>query len=391
MKKWYSKLSRNQKLWLFSGIFGMIFVVGMCFILSSNPGSAKETSGFSTSMSIREMAPKLGVTGKALARELKLSLDVPKQSPVKELGITDAQLQHVVQHLLSHRDSFPKYYLYLALTLWGLLFLVKTGRTNSSEKKEWYPRMPYNLTLVLSVCMAGFFLGKSPNPMEGAVKVFKSMVGLYPDPLVKVGAFIFFVILAAVGNKLICGWACPLGALQELIYSLPVLRRIKSKKISFLWSNTFRSVLFLVMLILLFGLAGNRKGTVIYHYINVFDLFDLDFGTLSISLTIGIILCASFFVYRPFCQFICPFGLISWVVERVSFYRVRIDTDRCTKCGICINICPLEAAKGMVAGKKFHADCFSCARCLNVCPVDAIKYAKPGKNSGSEARADSTQ
>ena len=62
--------------------------------------------------------------------------------------------------------------------------------------------------------------------MEGAVKVFKSMAGLYPSVWEKVAAFLLFIGLAIVGNKLVCGWACPFGALQELLYSLPILKRI---------------------------------------------------------------------------------------------------------------------------------------------------------------------
>ena len=69
--------------------------------------------------------------------------------------------------------------------------------------------------LVLAVAVCGFAMGKSPNPMEGAVKIFKGMVGLQPSMLAVVLAFIFFVGLAIVGNKLVCGWACPFGALQD--------------------------------------------------------------------------------------------------------------------------------------------------------------------------------
>ena len=78
--------------------------------------------------------------------------------------------------------------------------------------------------LLVSVIVCGFMLGKSPNPMEGAVKIFKVMVGLQPSIPAVVFAFLFFIGLAIVGNKLICGWACPMGALQELIYSLPILK-----------------------------------------------------------------------------------------------------------------------------------------------------------------------
>ena len=83
----------------------------------------------------------------------------------------------------------------------------------------------------------------------------------------------------------------------------------------------------------------------------------------------------SLLAYRPFCQFICPFGFVSWLAERLSLTRVRIDATRCNKCGACAKVCPLDAAKHKVAGKLFAADCYSCARCLNVCPQDAITYS----------------
>jgi len=200
------------------------------------------------------------------------------------------------------------------------------------------------------------------------------MVGLYPDPIVKVIALAFFIILAVVGNKIICGWACPFGALQELIFSLPILRKIKKKKIPFVLTNSIRAIVFALMLLFLFAIIGGRKGFVIYHYVNPFNLFNLDFESLSIWLTIIIVLLISFFAYRPFCQLICPFGFVSWIAERFSIFRVRVDKNLCNQCGACAKVCPTEAAKGIVAGKKLPADCFSCGRCLTSCPVDAIKY-----------------
>jgi ferredoxin len=347
-------------------------------VIVMNSSTQEETSEiFTTDMSIQVIAPKLGVTGKALARELNLDLDVPKTKPLKELGIREETLDHVVEHLLSHKDSSLKYYIFVALVFGGLMFLVKLGRPDRSDarnKRNWYPRAPYVLSLFLSAGIAGFFLGKSPNPMEGVVKIFKSMVGLYPDPLAKATAFLFFVVLAVVGNKMICGWACPFGSLQELIYSIPILRRIKQRKLPFILTNTIRASLFVLVLLFLFGIVGGRKGTVIYHYLNPFNLFNLDFETVSILLTIVFALLGSFIVYRPFCQFICPFGFISWIAEQFSIICVRIDKNKCTECGVCIKACPSEAAKSRVYAKTLKADCFSCARCLNVCPVDAIHY-----------------
>ncbi len=380
---WFSQLSVKQRIWLFATAALMLAIVSIGFLMHP-AAKSKKAINFSVDMSVRHIAPKLGVTGKALARELRLPLDVSKRKPLRKLGVTHEELQHVVQHLLSHRDATIKYYVYVALVLGGLVFLTMLGRPDGSDAKQrhdWYPRSPYIVCLLLSVVVAGFLLGKSPNPMEGIVKVFKSMVGLYPDPRVKVIAFVFFIILAVVGNKMICGWACPFGAFQELIYSLPILRRIKQKKLPFILTNTIRAGLFSAMLLFLFGVIGGRKGTVIYHYVNPFNLFDLDFESFSILLTVIIALLGSFIIYRPFCQFICPFGFVSWIAERFSIIRVRIDKEECTQCNVCVKVCPLEAAKGLVGGKKMPADCFSCVRCLNVCPVDAIQYKSVFKNS----------
>jgi ferredoxin len=373
---WFSQISFKQRIWLFATVAG-IFAIIVLGILLDSPSALKESISFNIDMSIRDVVPELGVTGKSLARELELPLDVSKNKPVRTLGVTQEELDHAIEHILSHRDTVLKYYIFAVLVLWGLVFLVRLGRPDGSDvknRRDWYPRIPYIISLLLSVIVAGFLLGKSPNPMEGLVKVFKSMVGLYPDPGIKIIAFGFFIILAVIGNKMICGWACPFGALQEIIYSIPILRRIKQKKLPFILTNTIRAGFFLFTLLFLFGIIGASKGFVIYHYVNPFNLFNLDFESPSILLTVIIALGGAFIIYRPFCQLICPFGFISWIAERFSIFRIRIDKDKCTQCGACIKVCPLEAAKGRVAGNKLPADCFSCARCLNVCPVDAIQY-----------------
>jgi len=373
---WFRLLSIRQRIVLFVTIIICSVIVLVGFLIHKPPQNHKQID-VNAFMSIRQIAPKLGVTGKSLARELNLSIDVSKDQPLVELDITDKELTLVVEHILSHVESFAAYYIFFVLVLMGFVYMNILGQPDLSDiksRKGWYPRFPYIATLIISVLVAGFYFGKSPNPMEGIVKVFKSMVGLYPDPAAKVIAFVFFMALAIVGNKLICGWACPFGSLQELIYSIPILRRIKKHKLPFVLTNTIRSIIFVMTMLMFFGFIGGHKGLVIYHYLNPFNLFDLNFESMSILVTVILALVGSIFVYRPFCRIVCPFGFISWIFERLSLTRVHVDKDKCTKCGACIKICPLDAAEGRVYGKKMPEDCFSCARCLNVCPMDAIRY-----------------
>lgn len=358
------------------------------------PGLISSKNESNPLMSVNQIAGKYGFTPKALAHDLKLSVDKDLNVPVASYGVTQDMIDNAIAHNLSHEGeelSNLKYPVSVLICLFAVIFLLKWGvpkKYNPKVRKGFYPQWVFIVVLIFVVIVLGFLLGKSPNPMEGAVKVFKSMVGLYESIWTKIVLLMFFLLLAVVANKAICGWACPFGAVQELIYFLPVFKKLKKKKLPFWISNTVRIALFIVFLLLLFGVLGSKKGYVIYHNMNPFNMFNFDISSMTMGIFIIVYLVVSFFLYRPFCRFICPFGLISWVFERFSLSRVRIDFDRCTDCGTCDKRCPLTAAKDRVKQKTFYADCFSCMRCLRACPANAIHYRPvwgPASPPGSES------
>lgn len=384
-----SQLSKSQIGWLCGTSLAAAGLVAVGWLLEPR-GDADQVPSLTPAMTIRQIAPLLDTTGKALSKELRLPGTASMDTPLAELGVTQASLDKVGAHLWSHRGRQLKYFLFVAIVLWALVFLVRLGRPDGadySQRRSWFPRSVYVGTLVAAAIGCGFALGKSPNPMEGAVKVFKAMVGLQSSVPAVVGALVVFLLLAIVGNKLVCGWACPFGALQELVYALPILRRMKRRKVPFLLSNVIRGGLFALMLLLLFGWIGGKRGFVLYHPINPFNLFNFEFeGPPMVAMIAGALVLGAG-VYRPFCQFICPFGFVSWFAERASLYRIRVSPARCNGCGACGVACPTGAAKDIVAGRWLAADCYSCARCLTVCPHDAIRYCRrlePTKTASSE-------
>ena len=80
---WFTKCSFKQRVWLFATIAGMLSIVMLGSLLNSSHES-KATVDFNTDMSIKDVAPQLGITGKSLAREFKLPLDVSKRKPLKD-------------------------------------------------------------------------------------------------------------------------------------------------------------------------------------------------------------------------------------------------------------------------------------------------------------------
>jgi NAD-dependent dihydropyrimidine dehydrogenase PreA subunit len=89
---------------------------------------------------------------------------------------------------------------------------------------------------------------------------------------------------------------------------------------------------------------------------------------------------ASLFVYRPWCHFFCPFGLVGWIVEKKSLFKIKVNYDTCTACGTCTKACPSTVMDAILKQDRVTPDCFACATCIESCPTDSIHFAA-GKRS----------
>ena len=199
--------------------------------------------------------------------------------------------------------------------------------------------------------------GLNPNPVASLRTLLSGILvrGQIAAPI----AAMLAILLLAVGisNKSICGWACQLGLFQDLLY------RVKTPKWqpSFRLSNGIRTIA-------LVGLVGGlvTAGLDWIGVIDPFQMFSFNF-TWAIGLFSAAVVIASLFVYRPWCRFLCPFGLVGWLIEQVSWMRPRIDRDLCKKCQLCVTACPSGAMKDFYNDAKIHADCFACGACIEAC------------------------
>jgi polyferredoxin len=209
--------------------------------------------------------------------------------------------------------------------------------------------------------------------VRAITQVFQSIaLGMYSLQTTLL-VFLAFALMTFIGVKLVCGWGCPVGTLQELLYRLPLLGSLKKKRIPFWISNSIRVLFFAFFLIFLLGLFFGWKDQSLYRYFNPFKLFEWNFRVTA-PIFVILIFGLSLIHYRPYCMFVCPFGLFSWLIQDVSIFKIRVNQDTCLDCGKCGRACPTGAAGGILEGKTFKADCFSCARCLNACPNDSLEY-----------------
>ena len=89
-------------------------------------------------------------------------------------------------------------------------------------------------------------------------------------------------------------------------------------------------------------------------------------------------------VSRPYrgmayCTMVCPMGLVTRLLGRLSPWRVRVDTQRCDDCGICEKICKYQAiTPASRADGKTLSRCTLCRDCIGSCAEKAIFIHFPG-------------
>ena len=193
------------------------------------------------------------------------------------------------------------------------------------------------------------------------------------------------LLYAILFGRMICGWLCPFGLLQELLY------KIKSPKLAKSPVTRVLSYLKYVLLVVFAGIipilyavrnvpmpafckyicpAGTIEGGLLLLS-NKFNggmfqllgpLFTWKF-MLMVSIVVGCV-----FIFRLFCRFICPLGALYGLFNKISCFGVQVDEEKCTHCNLCIAHCKCDIHH---VGDQ---ECIACGECIDVCPTKAISW-----------------
>ena len=193
--------------------------------------------------------------------------------------------------------------------------------------------------------------------------------------LVFAGLFVASLFL----GRAFCGWACPMGGLQELTFRLrgrPVARQ-RIRWIKYLvWGPWF---LLLVYFILRAG--GFRRAEFTYmtwHGISVTDLQ----GAITLAAVVLVFFVPAVAVgKRASCHTLCwiaPFMIAGRSVRNLFAWpslRLAARAEACRQCGTCSRACPMsiDVQQNVQAGRLETTDCILCGSCADGCPSDVIR------------------
>ena len=224
------------------------------------------------------------------------------------------------------------------------------------------------------------------------------------------------LLLTLVFGRIYCSVVCPLGVMQDL------MARFNRKKNKYSYSKAKKWLryglmgVFIIALIagvgsfvaLLapyssFGRIANNLFRPLYEFGNnalasysaSHDSYTFSSTDIWVrSLPTFIIAAATFVVLfvlayrngRTYCNTICPVGTFLSLFARFSWLRVKIDADKCIKCGKCARGCKASC----IDFKNYSIDysrCVVCGNCIDKCDKKhAISYGPVKLTTKAEAQ-----
>ncbi len=263
--------------------------------------------------------------------------------------------------------------------LTAVIWLVVMVVTLILLSKKKLTKIASIIILAIVFIILGIIFGAQPNPVlpfqNFAVRIetglpFVQILQAFNITAILILSTFFF-------GRIFCGYACVLGAIQELMSKLQFKSNLKDQKNKKTISLNPKIAFYIrIGYFIIFIVSGIVWGLAVVQYLNVFEGFKIiknpGFPIVGIpAILIGIIIISSIFIYRPWCRLLCPFGALADLSSRVSMFKLR-RTDACTDCELCEKICPTQEAYR----DSNKGECYLCNRCVEICPQNAIELKK---------------
>lgn len=161
-------------------------------------------------------------------------------------------------------------------------------------------------------------------------------------PISVIAFFVIPLLFALFFGRAYCASVCPLGAMQDLV----LLKPFKVPR----WLSDVLGVFPYLYLGFAVLFAATGSAFIICRYdpfISIYRLTD-NFETMLYS---GGFIGLCVFIGRPYCRYLCPYGVLLGWMSSLSKKHVTTTPDSCVQCRLCEDACPFDHIDKPATGK----------------------------------------
>ncbi len=213
------------------------------------------------------------------------------------------------------------------------------------------------------------------------VGVFVHYSGYHLFPFVAFGTVMLIGMLV---GRLLCGWVCPFGLVQDWLHKIPSRKFVLPE-----WTSNIKYGVLLLGVVLFPFLWGEQTW---FSFCRICPAAALQvslpgvikdgWGSLGTATSVRFAVLAAVIALvvlssRAFCKVLCPIGALLAPLNFLSFWVVKPAREGCLACHKCDKACSTHVQHSLRLSKQMPAnralDCIVCHECQTACETTLPK------------------
>jgi polyferredoxin/mono/diheme cytochrome c family protein len=175
-----------------------------------------------------------------------------------------------------------------------------------------------------------------------------------------------FIIITTLiwGRGIFCGWICPFGTIQDIIFKFKSLFKFKNYEITNYFHNKLIYIKYVILSAIIISAIYTTGSNLLFEFEPFKTIIENKFNTSTILILWSLILLSLvFFVERGFCRYLCPTGAALSLASQFQVINWLTTVKSCGSkdCPACAPKCPTKAIK--INGSINERECIHCLSC----------------------------